>query len=55
MYLCVSSSKILSLNISEVSSIVKLKEDCAYIEFDNNKIRQLLIFNKKEEQIQVTK
>lgn len=44
-----------TLNISEVSSIVKLKEECAYIEFDNNKIRQLLIFNKKEEQIQGTK
>lgn len=36
------------LNIDEVPSIVRLREDNAYIEFDNNKITQLLIFNKIE-------
>ena len=45
-----------TLNISDVASIVRLREDCAYVEFDNGKISQLLIFNKieKDTQTQVT-
>ena len=35
-------------NIEDIPNIVKLREDNAYIELEDNKINQLLIFNKVE-------
>lgn len=44
------SEEIKSINKEEVPSIVRLREDSAYIEFENDKITQLLIFSKKEQE-----